>query len=174
MWCRLRWLWWWWRWRCQQGPWPIVIARLLRSALVRQGRLCFRNPPHHRIRCIRLQDPGSLSPGGFLPFDVCVCVHITVFVYLCIYVFLYFLLPMRSLHSFLCWIHVLCNISVFVVFVPRLLFLLCIYVFGIFFDDHWSSLISIFMDLILFSVIRSHSNRGCTIRTGPSSYPTKM
>ena len=177
MWCRLRWLWWWWRWRCQQGPWPIVIAR--------PPQVCARTARSSMFSELSPSSDSSYSPARFsLSFlwwvhvfwCLCLCSYycICVFVYLCIYVFLYFLLPTRSLHSFLCWIHVLCNISVFVVFVPRLLFLLCIYVFGIFFDDHWSSLISIFMDLILFSVIRSHSNRGCTIRTGPSSYPTKM
>ena len=113
----------------------------LRSALVRQGRLCFRNPPHHRIRRIRLQDPRSLSSGGFLSFDACVCICVSylrfcVSMYLCICVSM--LSPTRSLHSFLCWIHVLCDISVFVV-------LLFLYLGCCFF--------CVFMYLIYFSVI---------------------
>ena len=122
-----------------------------RSALVRQGRLCFRNPPHHRIRRIRLQDPSSLSSGGFLSFDVCVCVHITVFVYFCIYVFVNLCFFLRDPCTLFYVGSTFCVIFLFlllVVFVLRLLFLLCICVFDIFFCDHWSRLISIFMYLI--------------------------
>ena len=80
----------------------------------------------------------------------CLLMFVFVFIlpYLCICVSM--LLPTRSLHFFLLdprfvWYFCFCC---FVGFVYRLLFLLCISVFDIFFCDHWSGLIWIFMYLI--------------------------
>ena len=56
-------IWWWW-WCCWQWLW--WYWQCLRLAFLRQGCLCFWDPPHHWLRRICLQDSSPLSPGGSL------------------------------------------------------------------------------------------------------------
>ena len=148
MWCRLRWLWWWWRWRCQQGPWPIVIAR---QVCARTARSSMFSEPSPSSDSSYLPARSSLSFLWWVPVFWCLCLcsyyRICVFVYLCIFVFsvAYECLALFPVGSTFCVIFLF---LLLVVFVLRLLFLLCICVFDIFFCDHCSGLISIFMYLI--------------------------
>ena len=107
----------------------------------------------------------------------CLLMFVFVFIlpYLCICVSM--LLPTRSLHFFLldprfvwyfcfcCWLFLYLGCCFFCVFVYLIYF-------SVITDQVSFQYLCIWF--IYFSLIRSHSNRGCTIRTGPSSSPTKM
>ena len=100
--CRLRLFLLWWRWRCQQGPWPIVIARPP-QVCARMARSSMFSELFPSSDSLYLPARSSLSFLWWVPVFWCLCLHlycrICVFVYLCICVSM--LLCTRSLH-FLC------------------------------------------------------------------------